>query len=70
MSQSTLCKMAGFSQQAKEKKISGNHIQLAVQANTQLHVYVLEYSLEAIIDMNVRVCGVLVQFGCYQHRYD
>ena len=28
------------------------------------------YSSAAInIDVNGRVCGVLVQFGCYQHRH-
>ena len=32
---------------------------------------VLLYGLAAInIDMNGRICGALVQFGCYQHRHD
>ena len=31
---------------------------------------VLQYSSAAIsIDMNERVRGALVQFGCYQHRH-
>ena len=30
-----------------------------------------EYYLTAInTDMNGRVCGALVQFGCYQYRYE
>ena len=31
----------------------------------------MQYSLAAVsTDMNGGVCGALVQFGCYQHRYE
>ena len=42
----------------------------SLESYIQLRVCVLEYSLAAITNMNVRICGALVQFGCYQHQHE